>query len=75
MYIVQTAGQSFVYNKNSKITEKKISNGAYLGLFRFIAPNGTSSYSLPFVFGVEHGEMVRIPLDKDDLKDLAEENK
>ncbi len=75
IYIVQTAGQSFVYNKNSKITEKKISNGAYLGLFRFIAPNGTSSYSLPFVFGVEHGEMVRIPLDKDDLKDLAEENK
>ena len=41
-----------------------------MGLFRFIAPNGTSNYSMPFAFAVEHGEMVRAPITKEDMEDL-----
>lgn len=70
LFIRPTAGESFVYSQNSKIIEKKISRGDYVGFFQFIAPNGTFSRSLPFTFSVRYGEIYRDVLDESDLNEV-----
>ena len=62
--------ESFVYSQNSKIIEKKISNGDYMGVFQFIAPNGSVTNSLPFTISIRHGEIDRDVIDELNLEDM-----
>ena len=64
-----TFGEPFVYTKDSTITDKKISNGDYLYLFQFFAPNGTAIGSAPAAITVKYGEITRF--DSEDVAEVA----
>ncbi len=55
--------------RDSAITNKKISNGDYLYLFQFVAPNGTAIGSAPAAITVKYGEITRF--DSEDVVEIA----
>ena len=60
IYLAIKTGEPFVYTRDSKITDKKISNGMYAYFFQFISPNGKAVVSAPFGIEIQHGKVTRI---------------
>ena len=71
IFIGPKFGKSFVYTRDSAITDKKILRGNYGYAFHFIAPNGTAVVSQPAAITIEYGEIDR--WDSEDLQDIDDD--
>ena len=71
VYLKVTAGTTFVFTRDSAITDRKITRGNYVYVFSFMSPNGNAAMSRPGLIQVKHGEITRFTeeddLDEDDL--------
>lgn len=71
-YLKLTAGTTFVYTRNSTITDRKITRGNYLYFFGFIAPNGEVAASKPGLIQIKYNQITRFTedddIDEDDLE-------
>ena len=59
VYFKMTFGEPFVYTRDSEITSKNIATGNYIYIFRFIAPNGKDSCSIPCFVRIEYEKVKR----------------
>ena len=61
------ASEPFVYTETSVIADKKIQKGADACAFQFIAPDGTSATSWPFLVNVDYNGIEKYIPDEEDL--------
>ena len=68
-----TQGETFTYNKNSKISFNPIRNGKYVYLFQFGAPNGTGAISWPATIEIENGTVTKTIPEPEELLESIDE--
>lgn len=74
LFIKWTAGEPFVFTRDSAITNRPIRRGNYFYQFAFNAPSGESAFSAPGVISVENGNVFRFTTEEF-AKAVAEANK